>query len=193
MRQQPRPSCHQKGHSVLGWLLKPQEMRARHIVHPWDPRWFLVHDFWSHSLAGRAAAQLQRKQEAALTHPPHITSPWRAQISHPAQNWEFFPGGKAWSSEGAAGTSPCSSPAGLTATLEPPRGCLLLLLPKLQQNRWEWHARKAGLGFVLFCFFQEVFYGRGKKALERQGECHGAPPQWILMGFPTFERDRNTV
>lgn len=103
-------------------------------------------------------------------------------------------GGKAWSSEGALGTSPCSSPAGLTATLEPPRGCLLLLLPKLQQKPLGMARQKGRFGvcFVLF-FFQEVFYGRGKKALERQGECHGAPPRWILMGFPTFERDRNTV
>lgn len=162
-------------------------MRAQHIVHPWDPGWFLVRGFWSHSLAGRAAAQLQRKQEAALTHPPHITSPWRAQISHPAQNWEFFPGGghggKAWSSEGAAGTSPCSSPAGLTATLEPPRGCLLLLLPKLQQNRWEWHARKAGLGFVLFCFFSRRYFTAGEKSIRASGRVSRSSPSMDINGF----------
>lgn len=187
MRQQPRPSCHQKGHSVLGWLLKPQEMRARHIVHPWDPRWFLVHDFWSHSLAGRAAAQLQRKQEAALTHPPHITSPWRAQISHPAQNWEFFPGGghggKAWSSEGAAGTSPCSSPAGLTATLEPPRGCLLLLLPKLQQKPLGMARQKGRFGVCFVLFFPGGILRQGKKSIRASGRVSRSSPSMDINGF----------
>lgn len=141
--------------------------------------WFLV------PLAWREGSSTAAK-EAALTHPLHITSPWRAQISHPAQNWEFFPGGghggKARSSEGAAGTSPCSSPAGLAATLEPPQGCLLLLLPKLQQNHWEWHARKAGLGFVLFCFPGGILR-QGKKSIRASGRESRSSPSMDINGF----------
>lgn len=142
--------------------------------------WFLV------PLAWREGSRSSRKQEAALTHPPHITSPRRAQISHATQNWEIFPGGgcgrTVWDSEGGAGTSSCSSPAGLAATLEPPLCCLLLLLPKLQQNRWEWHARKAGLVFV-FCFFSRRYFTEENKSIRASGRVSRCSPSMDINGF----------
>lgn len=198
MRQQPRPSCHQKGHSVLGWLLIPQETRAQHIVHPWDPRmvfgvWFLV------PLACREGSGTAAREAGGSPYPPsaHHISMESPNFS-PSPKLGIFP----WrgDAEGRLGAA--------RGLWEPPRAaapqgspppwsllgavcfCCFLNSSKTAGNgtpeRQVW-------GLFCFVFFPGGILRQGKKALERQGECHGAPPQWILMGFPTFERDRNTV
>lgn len=48
------------------------------------------------------------------------------------------------------------------------------------------------LFFFFFFFFPEGILHQGKEPSERQSECHGVPPRWILMGFPPFERGQDT-
>lgn len=160
-------------------------MRARHIVHPWDPGWFLVHGFWSHSLGERAAAQLQRRQPLPTLCTSHLHGEPKFLTQPKTGNFslEEDTEGRHGAVRGLREPPHAAAPQGLPPPWSLLRAvcfCCFLNSSKTIGNGMP--ERQVWGRFVLFCFPGGILR-QGKKSIRASGRESRSSPSMDINGF----------